>query len=329
LALAQVSLHAETLPGYERLDVAAAHRSAMLAASLWYPAGTTPYRGLIGDNGVFQGVTALVGAGVADGRYPLVVLSHGSGGNMDNLGWLSAALAEQGVMVLGVNHPGSTSGDSSPRRSLDLTSRAADVSAALDALLADPTFGPHVDQGRVAAVGFSLGGVTALNLGGIVADRTRFAAYCASTDGLTEDCTFFRKGGVDPAALPPSFSTTKADPRITAVVAIDPAFGWVYTPESLAGFDRPALVINLGTGTDRWHAVDAGPEGWDARRIAGAEYSVVAPAHHFSFLGLCKPEGPALLVEEGDDPVCDDPAGVDRGKVHERLAREIGEWVRR
>ncbi len=267
-----------------------------------------------------------VGATVAGARHPLVLLSHGSGGNMDGLAWLSSELAAEGVMVLAVNHPGSTSGDSSARRSVDLASREADLSAALDTLLADPAFASHVDPQAITAAGFSLGGATALNLGGLVADRGAFAAYCAAIKG-PHDCGWFERGGVDVANLPGSFSATAADPRVSAVIAIDPAFGDSYTAESIAAFDKPALFVNLGEA-DRWRAVDVGPDGSNlAGRLPGARYSVIAPAWHFSFLGICKPDGRQILIDEKDDPVCDDPSGADRADVHARAVAAILDFV--
>ena len=112
---------ADPIAGYDRFEVTAPHRAAPVAASVWYPVGTPTYRGLIGDNPVFEGTSAYVGAAIAEGKFPLVLVSHGSGGNMDRLSWLSSRLALHGAMVLAVNHPGSTSGDSSPRRSVRLS----------------------------------------------------------------------------------------------------------------------------------------------------------------------------------------------------------------
>jgi predicted dienelactone hydrolase len=319
---------ADDLPGYDRLDVKAAHRAGRIAGSVWYPAATGIYSAPIGENAVFQGNRALVGAGIAEGRFPLVLLSHGSGGNMDGLGWLSAQLARAGVMVLAVNHPGSTSGDSSPRRSGDLVAREADLSAALDAVLADPTFAEHIDPARIIAAGFSLGGATALNLGGLQADRAAFAAYCAKFGAAAQDCAFLAKGGVEPGDLTSAFSDTSGDPRVAAVVAVDPAFGDSYTAESVAAFGRRALLVNLGT-VDRWRAADVGPSGSNlAARLPGARYAVIAPAWHFSFLGLCKPEAAALLLAERDDPICDDPAGSDRADVHRRAVETILAFIK-
>ncbi len=106
------------LAGYDRFAIQSAHRAERISASLWYPVGSKTYRGLIGDNALFKGTYAYVGAGLAKGHHPLILLSHGSGGNMDAISWLSSGLALKGAMVLAVDHPGSRSGDSSPRRSI-------------------------------------------------------------------------------------------------------------------------------------------------------------------------------------------------------------------
>ncbi|MDO5612910.1 MAG: hypothetical protein Q4G14_06660 [Paracoccus sp. (in: a-proteobacteria)] len=58
-------------------------------------------------------------------------------------------------------------------------------------------------------------------------------------------------------------------------------------------------------------------------RIPGATYSIFAPASHFSFLALCKPGGAEMLAEEGDDPICTDPPGTDRLRLHHVLIADI------
>ncbi|WP_025031724.1 alpha/beta hydrolase family protein [Nitratireductor aquibiodomus] len=314
---------AEPYAGYDRLTVKADHRPSVLAASVWYRAGTPTYRGLVGDNAVFQGSSAYVGAAVAEGRFPLFVLSHGSGGNMDAISWLSSALAMRGAMVLAVNHPGSTSGDSSPRRSLRLDERAADLSAALDALLDEPAFADHVDRSRITALGFSLGGATALNLAGLRFDRDAYAAYCAWIGDEGQDCVFFAKGGVDLEALPEGFGAALRDDRIGQAIAIDPGMTYAATPESIARTEMPVLLINLGR-THLFKAADVGQDGSDlAEKLPSAVLKTIAPAHHFTFLAECKAEGAAMLAAEKDDPVCDDPEGTDRAAVHEAIVDEI------
>lgn len=314
---------ADPIAGYDRLTVTAGHRPAPVAASVWYPAGSRTYRGVIGDSALFVGVSALVGATVAEGRFPLVLVSHGSGGSMDGLAWLSSALALRGAMVLAVDHPGSVTGDSSPRRSILLHERAADLSAALDRLLADPAFAPHVDRSRIVALGFSLGGRTALNLAGARMDRGRYRDYCARFGDEAADCVFFARGGVDLGSLPDAWEGDMRDRRVGAAVAIDPGLTHAFTPAGIAAMDLPVLLINLG-GEDRWKAVDVGARGSDlVRRLPDAHYAVVAPASHFTFLAECKPGGREMLAAEQDDPICDDPAGADRARAHDDIVAAV------
>ncbi|WP_067333193.1 alpha/beta hydrolase family protein [Stappia indica] len=327
--LPSVSASAETLPipGYDRMDVPARHRAQPIAASLWYPAGRATYRNVIGDSVLFEGAPAMVGAAVAEGRYPLILLSHGSGGAMDGLVWLSSRLAARGAVVLAVNHPGTTSGDSSPRRTMRLAPRAADLGAALEAVLGDPEFSPHIDRERISAVGFSLGGTTVLGLAGLRFDREVFADYCRQAGDEAPGCDFLAKGGVRLDALPEAFSADMRDLRVSAVVSVDPGFTHAVAEDSLAGVRAQVLFLNMGE-KNRWPAVDVGRNGSGlAARLPGARQVAVAPAHHFTFLGVCKEGGAEMLRKWQDDPICDDPQGTDRAKAHEEIVGIVAEFL--
>jgi len=314
--------------GYDRLTVSAPHRTSAVAASVWYPTQTATYRGLVGDNAVFKGTSAYIGAAVKDGKHPLVLLSHGSGGNMDTISWLSSGLAQKGAMVLAVNHQGSTSGDSSPRRSVRLDERAKDLSAALDELLDDPYLAEHVDKARITSLGFSLGGATALNLAGLRFDGDRYNEYCRGIGKSQADCVFLSKGGVGFSRMPAGFSKRVEDPRVSAVVAIDPGFTYAVDEQSLAKVQQPILLINIGQ-EHLWKAADVGPDGSNlVGKLEDATYSVVKPGHHFTFLAECKSEGPAVLAAENDDPVCDDPEGTDRAQIHADILAEIARFLK-
>lgn len=316
------------IPGYDRMDVHARHRAAPLAVSIWYPAGAPTYRIKVGTNAVFKGETAMLGAAVADGRHPLVVLSHGSGGAMDGLAWLSARLAQRGAMVVAVNHPGTTSGDSSPRRTLRLAPRAADLGAALDAVLSDPELARSVDRDRIAALGFSLGGSTVLGLAGLRLDADEYASYCRPRLDTDPGCRFLTRGGVKLSDIPESFSADMLDRRFTRIVAVDPGFTHAAARDSLPRVRAEILLVNLGR-EHRWPAVDVGPDGSGlSEALPGADHAVIAPAHHFSFLPLCQPNGAQVLREEGDDPVCDDPPGSNRAAVHDAVVEAVARFLR-
>jgi predicted dienelactone hydrolase len=331
LASLNTSSLAETkidLPGYEKLVVTAAHRSKPIDASIWYPAERKTYKTVIGENPIFYGKPAYVGAALAKGTYPLVILSHGSGGKVDGMAWLASALAQRGALVLGMDHQGSTSGDSSPRRSVMLGDRVADLRAALDTLLADPTFGAAVDTKRISALGFSLGGSTVLQAGGMQFDRNKYQTYCQQLGDAAADCVFLAKGGVDLSKLPDSWEQDLRDPRISSIIGVEPGFTYAANPESLKKMNYPILLINLGKA-DRWKAADMNATGSNlVAQLPHADYAQFAPAHHFTFLPECKPNAAAMLKAEQDDPICDDPAGTDRRAIHQQIIDKVTAFLK-
>ena len=316
----------EPLAGYDRFDVVAAHRAVLVPGSVWYPASARTYAITIGDNSVFHGTRALVGAAAQGGKHPLILLSHGSGGNMDGLGWLSSELAMRGALVVAVNHPGTTSGDSSPRRTPRIDQRAKDLSAALDTMLADPSFGPLIDRSRISALGFSLGGTTVIDLAGGRFERAKYRDYCQRFPDQG-DCVFFRKGGVDFDHLPEEMEADVRDPRISSIVAVEPGLTDALSQDSIAAMTLPVLLVGLGA-PNPWRAVDVTASG--SNLLAGlpnASLEMIRPASHFTFLGLCRPEAAKLLEDEQDDPVCTDPEGSNRATIHARVIDAVARFL--
>ena len=308
--------------GVRALESAASHRDGPLDVTLWYPAdpGGTPE--LVGDNGVFEGAPARRDAPIAAGRHPLVLLSHGGGGNARQLGWIANRLAGAGFVVAAPNHPGSTTGDASALGVVALWHRPADLSAVLDSLLGDAPVAGHVDADRIGALGFSAGGYAALALVGARIDPDALAGFCDGDDAGTSDCAFLARDGVDLHELDLSpAGHDLSDQRVRSAVVVDPGVVGTLTAASLKTIDVPVTIANLG-------APDAIPKAVLAdgasRMIPGAGYATVADATHFSFLPECKPAGPAILAREGEpDALCDDAGGRIRSELH----REIGAMV--
>lgn len=296
-----------------------------LVGGVWYPAAgagaTTP----LFDSPIFEAVPVRRDSAIRPGRWPLVVLSHGIGGHWRSIAWLGADLARQGAVVVAVNHPGSTYGDYDLRRSADHGSRVNDLSTAVDALLADAAFGPHIDAARIYAAGFSLGGWTALSMGGLRGDLAAYTRYCA--ESAHRHCRDIGKAGIDLTQLEAArWNRSYRDPRVKAVAAIDPALHHGLRAAHARDMVDRVLLIGLGQGADRLPDTDFSPPGSALTRIVpGARAEVMAPAFHFSALAVCKPAGPALLAEDKDDPVCSDPPGTDRPALHRRIVRLIGE----
>ncbi|WP_216824659.1 alpha/beta hydrolase family protein [Paragemmobacter aquarius] len=309
-------------PAYRVTHIAAAHRPDGLDLHLWYPASAGQIT-LIGQNALFYGFHARRDA-VGDGiSHPLVLLSHGSGGNAERLGWIGSALASKGIIVAAVNHPGTTSGDSQPSRTVMPWERTEDLSTILDYLQADAPQGMVPDMNRVGALGFSLGGASVLLSAGARLSKDDFIQYCAANAGQ-DDCGWLAEGGVDFSQIDaPKYERDNRDQRIKAVVAIDPALTRAMRKHSLTRLP-PSLVINLGSDGEIPLAMQA--DGLAAVNPA-IEYRTVPGARHFSFLARCSLLGVVMIALAGDDNICSDRGLRDRGEIQAELVQMIGTFL--
>jgi len=303
-------------------------RDQNLDFHIWYPATDGGRAITVGGNGVFYGTPAGKGAPHAQGAYPLVVISHGAGGNAGQFGWIASALAEAGYVVVLPNHPGTTSRNASAKAAVRIWERPADITAVIDTIVENPDTYPYIDVDRIAALGFSAGGYTAMALSGARVDVERLQSYCdpAQGDHGMSDCAYLKRGGVDLHAmdLTPA-SQDLSDPRIRASVFIDPGIIETITEDSLMSMKTPSLVINLGDDGTVPVGVDAKAA---AALIPNAQFAAVGDAIHFSFLAQCKPKGAYYLAKEGEpDPLCDDGGGRDRAEIHAELGALISEFL--
>mgnify|MGYP000701758209 CR=1 FL=1 len=311
---------ADPMAGVTEIELHAPHHDRSMKAAIWYPTQDQGAPLPFAENAVFHGTEVLRGAAPIPGQYPVVLLSHGMGGNYMTLQWLAAGLAERGALVLTVNHPNSSTWDFDMAQGARHGTRAMDMRHALDWLQGSDYAGLTDD--RVLAAGFSYGGWTALSLGGV---RGNLAGYRASCAAWVENghCRDLERLGVDLGALDERvWNADYSDARITGVVAIDPGLHWGLSEQDVAGLDVPVRVIGLGTGSDRLFATDVDASGFSAMLPKGA-VRWLSPASHFAMLPVCKADGAAILKAEKDDPVCDDPEGADRAFLHGLVLEEI------
>jgi predicted dienelactone hydrolase len=322
LAITAVPALADT--GVNLFSIPAPHHGGDMDMAIFYPSegGTSrPF----GENAVFYGVPVHDYAKLAPGKYPIIVISHGWGGNFMRMGWLSAGLVAKGAIVVAVNHPNSTTGDTQNTSALNHWTRAQDLSLALDHVLKDPRFAASIDASRIYATGFSYGGWTALSLGGLRGRAAGYGLYCKAAGEGSSHCRDLKKAGIEISKLDAvKWGASYKDKRMKAVAAIDPALTWGLEISDISNLDVPVLMIGLGEGASRLSATDTSANGSNFEALfPAAKRDHIVPATHFTALGLCKPKGAAILEEEKDDPVCTDPEGTDRKAVMKRIIDRI------
>lgn len=332
LCLATPAVAAESPVGLRTATLADAKHTRPLELVVWYPASTSATPELIADNAVFVGALAVPDAPPAAGEHPLVVLSHGYGGNWLNQVWLASALAHRGFIVAAVNHPGTTSKDRSPQAAAQLWQRPADLSRAIDAVLAQPTQFGAVAKTRIAAVGHSLGGWTVLEIAGARFDPDLFSRDCSAHPKLG-GCIGYQQ--MNPAGTPAGKAQLAADlsdTRVSAIVSLDLGLSRGLTDASLAALPVPALVIAGGVPSE-----DMDPNLESAAMVkrlpkASTQYVEIGDATHFSFMTICKPGGMALIEEDspGDGMICRDGEGArPRAQIQQQVVALISEFLGR
>lgn len=299
-----------------------------LATTLWYPAapGTRETAWRIG---VFQAGHGAPGAGAADlaGPAPLIVLSHGTGGSAAQLSWLAEALAAEGFLVAAPNHHGNTAAEKAlmPQGFMLWWERAQDVSAVIDALLADPFWGPRIDASRIGAAGFSLGGHTVLSTAGALTDRAAWRAGCEAdasdpacrpppeSDFSIQDLLELEPTPAVAASLARANASYR-DVRIRAVYAMAPALTTAFDAGRLAEIGVPVRIVAGSLDAQVPAQTQLGPL---AARIPDAQLHLFDGAGHYAFLAPCGLRGRALLAA-----LCRDPAGIDRRVLHGEVGRD-------
>jgi predicted dienelactone hydrolase len=264
-------------------------------------------------------VDATLGAQPAAGTFPLIVVSHGTGGSVLTHHDSMTELARAGFVIAAVEHPGDNFRDSSGfGTDLQLIGRSHHIVALIDGVLADARIGKLVDRSRIGMVGHSAGGYTALLIAGAVPHfalkeeyrkAVPFDPYLSRADTVSN---FRRKPGLE----------VVADRRVRAIFMMAPAMAYVFDRSALSKVAIPVKIYRPG-------ADELIPHPWDAERITGMlprqpEYDVVQGAGHFVFLAPCSPQLAALAA-----PICKDPPGVDRAALHRRLNDEMIGFFRR
>jgi predicted dienelactone hydrolase len=234
-------------------------------------------------------VEAAWGGSVAEGIFPLVVISHGTGGSPLTHRMLGAYLARNGFIVALVQHPrNNRDNDELARTAAILENRPRQVSAVIDWAFAGPS-AARLQPGAAYVIGHSLGGYTALALAG-----GRPTAFAIETPDH------------EPHPVP-----VRRDDRVKALVLLAPATAWFMAPGALAGVHIPILML---TGDQdhyapSWHGKIVSDGVGDKSLV---ERTIVHKAGHFSFLS---PFPPAM--SDPGFPPSQDPPGFDRRRFQD------------
>lgn len=272
---------------YSRLTVSDGDQPA-IEAGVWYPAET------------------------ATAPRPLIVVSHGNGGDFRSHRDTVQALAKAGFIVATLTHTGDNWRDQS--RATDVVGRTRQLSVLIDYMLGQWEGRAAIDAERIGAFGFSAGGFTVLAAAGGDPDLTRLADHCRANPAFY-DCRLVGRhsGTLNSGQGAPRLPH---DARLKALVVAAPALGFTFTREGLANVSQPVQLWQAG-------ADQILPSPFYAEAVRDAlprppEYKRIDDAGHFDFMPPCSPE-----LAANAPMICTPTPGFDRAAFHETLNREM------
>jgi predicted dienelactone hydrolase len=279
--------------GCRLIEVNDAVQQVQLPVRLLYPTNAIEALERCGPKGLYE-ISVAMNAPITAGRYPLVLISHDGGGSSLTYRDLAMYLARSGRVVALVEHLGDCRDDNSLDRTIaNLENRPRHIRLVLDALL-QKELSAHILADKIAVIGHSMGGYTALAIVG----------------GKPTSGPFEQEGAGH------AISVT-SDPRVRALVLMAPACAWYGRPGALSGVDLPILLFtaekdHLGPHLFEYRVRN---EVKDPSKVIHRE---IANAGHFSF----QSQFPASMTRP-DFPPSQDPLGFDRVGFQQILQREI------
>jgi predicted dienelactone hydrolase len=257
----------------------------------------------------------------------IVLLSHGTGGTAESLGWVASQLAERGCMVIAANHHGNCGKEEyRPEGFICWWERAADLSLLLTHFLADSRFGHLVRDVPVATIGYSLGAHAALALSGGITSMPQFRDWAVDhpvmargprefpdlsdrLDRLFETSAAFRQSWA-------RHGQSYRDARVSvAILLAPPPPVRAFTPSSISSIEIPVAV--LAAAND----IEADPDvcaRWLCSQNAQFELTTFAAADHYAFLGPLTARGATLLSE-----LVGKAGPRERAQMHAAIGRKI------
>lgn len=279
-------------------------------------------------------VAASSHASAMPGAKPLVVISHGNGGSDLDLHDLATYLASHGFMVATIEHPKDNFHDQSGvGQAPVLDGRPIQVKATIDFLLNDAKWKPQIDANRIGVAGFSAGGYTSLLLVGAVPHFRRFIDYCNKYPGDVL-CAGAQQMKAEAASRGQTVEQTMdavqndftrwgnpLDPRVKAAFAMAP-LSLIFDASGIESIHHPIFLYYGQNDQLARPAENAEHIRPYIKQLAGVKR--IPNADHWVFLTPCSPQMSKRL------PVmCNDPAGVDRVKVHAQIQADALAFFRK
>ncbi len=186
---------------------------------------------------------------------PLIVASHGLAGNRDGFDPIARHLTSYGYAVATLDHPGSDRRQfesllkgiaSEIAEPTEFTDRPRDISYLLDELTrlnGKGSLANRFDLEKIGVMGHSFGGYTALAIAGAQLDYNNLQANCESSAFIYSEANTSMLLQCTALNAPEQFAMSVKDPRIKAVIAMNPITSSLFGPVGFSQLNIPSLLV--------------------------------------------------------------------------------------
>ncbi len=307
-----ISLSAkEYFIGFKKLNVYFSKTDEKFPLALVYPTNKPSNKVKFG---AFE-MDLAIGANIAKGKFPLVIISHGSGGS--NLVHRSIAfeLVKNGYVVAMPLHPKNNYQNNSMAGTLEnYINRPLHIRASIDRISKDKSLVNNVDFNNVAVIGHSVGGYSALGVAGAKGDTKHIIDLCTK---LKINAPFCANDKLTSQKI-----LNKKDKRVKALVLLAPVGILFRDKNSLNDVGVPIFMLKAGKDKELKEPYHTDIIAKNYKHKDLLNYCEVANAGHFSFIS---PFPKSIEKEVGI--VAIDPKGFDRVKFHKKLSLDIVKFL--
>ncbi len=307
--------------GQTSLTLQDSKRNRPIKTEIWYPTQDTT--GInVTEEYPFKLPRTSKNAVIATGKFPLILLSHGTGGNRISQMWLACELVGKGYIVASADHYGNTLDNKIPENFVRIWDRPMDMSFLLNHLLNDESWSASVATDKIGMAGFSLGGYTGMALAGAQIDFELLQQFADTKQGELE-FTVPELGDIRYLITPELVkegnlkSIDLHDERISAFALMAPALGAAFqTPEQFTGVEMPLLII--GAANDK-----RTPSETNARHyhqlIKHSKYiELEGEVGHYIFMNEAK-----NWLRKDAKQIFQDAKGINRQEIHQIVAKKV------